>query len=79
MPAVFVLIWSMGFSLTRYGTPDAPLLTFLAKRYALPVCVFAWDCFGLIQIASKQDPVDVSHACPLFSESITVMAMVEPR
>jgi hypothetical protein len=30
MPAFFVLIWSTGFSLPRYGMPDAPPLTFPA-------------------------------------------------
>ena len=35
MPAVFVLIWSTGFVVARYGMPHAPPLTFLSWRYVL--------------------------------------------
>lgn len=43
MPAVFVLIWSTGFIVARYGMPHAPPLTFLAIRYALSIgCFVAW-------------------------------------
>lgn len=42
MPAVFVLIWSTGFIVARYGMPYAPPLKFLAVRYALSLV-----CFGL--------------------------------
>ncbi len=42
MPVVFVLIWSTGFVVARYGMPHAPPLGFLALRYALSVL-----CFGL--------------------------------
>ena len=43
MPAVFVLIWSTGFIVARYGMPHAPPMTFLAWRYALSVgCFFLW-------------------------------------
>ena len=35
MPAVFVLIWSTGFVVARYGMPHAPPLRFLALRFAL--------------------------------------------
>lgn len=43
MPAVFVLIWSTGFVVARYGMPHAPPLGFLAVRYALSVLAFgAW-------------------------------------
>ena len=41
MPAVFVLIWSTGFIVARYGMPHAPPLKFLAVRYALSVACFA--------------------------------------
>lgn len=41
MPAVFVLIWSTGFVVARYGMPHAPPLSFLAVRYALSVLAFA--------------------------------------
>lgn len=33
MPAVFVLIWSTGFVVARFGLPYAPPLTFLALRF----------------------------------------------
>jgi len=42
MPAIFVLIWSTGFIVARYGMPYAPPLKFLAVRYAL--CLV---CFGV--------------------------------
>ncbi|VTU31459.1 DMT family transporter [Variovorax sp. RA8] len=43
MPVVFVLIWSTGFIVARYGMPYAPPLKFLAVRYALSVlCFLAW-------------------------------------
>ena len=40
MPAVFVLIWSTGFVVARYGMPHAPPLGFLTLRYALSVFAF---------------------------------------
>ena len=40
MPAVFVLIWSTGFVVARYGMPHAPPLHFLAVRYALSIVAF---------------------------------------
>ncbi len=43
MPVVFVLIWSTGFIVARYGMPFAPPFKFLAMRYALSlVCFYAW-------------------------------------
>jgi drug/metabolite transporter (DMT)-like permease len=43
MPVVFVLIWSTGFIVARYGMPYAPPLKFLAVRYALSVaCFVVW-------------------------------------
>ena len=41
MPAVFVLIWSTGFVVARYGMPHAPPMSFLAWRYALSILAFA--------------------------------------
>jgi drug/metabolite transporter (DMT)-like permease len=41
MPVVFVLIWSTGFIVARYGMPHAPPLKFLSLRYALSLL-----CFG---------------------------------
>ncbi len=53
MPAVFVLIWSTGFVVARYGMPHAPPLSFLVVRYALSVLAFGvW-----IAIARPRWPV----------------------
>jgi len=41
MPVVFVLIWSTGFIVARYGMPYSPPMKFLALRYALSVACFA--------------------------------------
>ena len=41
MPGVFVLIWSTGFIVARYGMPHAPPMKFLAWRYVLSVACFA--------------------------------------
>jgi len=43
MPAVFVLIWSTGFIVARYGMPHAPPFKFLALRYGLSIlCFLPW-------------------------------------
>ncbi|MBU6503215.1 MAG: DMT family transporter [Burkholderiales bacterium] len=43
MPAVFVVIWSTGFIVARYGMPYAPPMKFLALRYALSIlCFLPW-------------------------------------
>jgi drug/metabolite transporter (DMT)-like permease len=43
MPAVFVLIWSTGFIVARFGMPHAPPMGFLAWRFALSiVCFLPW-------------------------------------
>ena len=43
MPWVFVLIWSTGFIVARYGMPHAPPMSFLAVRYALSIlCFLPW-------------------------------------
>jgi drug/metabolite transporter (DMT)-like permease len=43
MPAVFVLIWSTGFIVAKFGLPFAPPLTFLAIRYFCSVvCFLLW-------------------------------------
>ena len=41
MPAVFVLIWSTGFIVARYGMPYAPPMKFLSFRYFFSVACFA--------------------------------------
>jgi drug/metabolite transporter (DMT)-like permease len=52
MPAVFVLIWSTGFVVARYGMPHAPPLGFLAWRYVLSALAFA----GWIALARASWP-----------------------
>ena len=43
MPAIFVLIWSTGFIVAKFGLPYAPPLTFLSIRYLLSiVCFLLW-------------------------------------
>lgn len=46
MPAVFVLIWSTGFIVARYGMPHSPPFKFLIVRYALSIlCFLSWIVF----------------------------------
>lgn len=60
MPAVFVLIWSTGFIVARYGMPHAPPLTFLSWRYALSVlCFGVW--IALSGAAWPQGPKQWGH------------------
>lgn len=43
MPGVFVIIWSTGFIVARYGMPHSPPMSFLAVRYALSIlCFLPW-------------------------------------
>jgi drug/metabolite transporter (DMT)-like permease len=57
MPAVFVLIWSTGFIVARYGLPHAPPLSFLVFRY-----LFSILCFGIwIGIARPLWPAERSQ------------------
>ena len=50
MPTVFVLIWSTGFIVAKFGLPYAPPLSFLAIRYMLSiVCFLVW--IGLARAA----------------------------
>lgn len=55
MPAVFVLIWSTGFIVARYGMPNAPPMTFLAWRYALSIlCFLLWIAFARVKWPSSR-------------------------
>jgi len=48
MPTVFVLIWSTGFIVAKFGLPYAPPLTFLAMRYFFSIiCFLIWT--GLVR------------------------------
>ena len=60
MPWVFVLIWSTGFVVARFGMPHAPPFKFLALRYGLSVACFgAW--VGLARIAWPRTPAQWGH------------------
>jgi drug/metabolite transporter (DMT)-like permease len=60
MPAVFVLIWSTGFIVARYGMPQSPPMKFLAWRYALSVlCFLAWTLAAGIRLPSQ--PRQLKH------------------
>jgi drug/metabolite transporter (DMT)-like permease len=60
MPALFVLIWSTGFVVARFGMPHAPPLGFLALRYALSIGCFAlWVL--LARAAWPRDRAQVLH------------------
>lgn len=60
MPAVFVLIWSTGFIVARYGMPHSPPMTFLAIRYALSVaCLLAWA--SLAGAARPRSRTQIAH------------------
>jgi drug/metabolite transporter (DMT)-like permease len=49
IPLVFLLIWSTGFIVARYGMPHAPPLSFLALRYALSIsCFLAWIAWAKV-------------------------------
>ncbi|PKO30692.1 MAG: EamA family transporter [Betaproteobacteria bacterium HGW-Betaproteobacteria-9] len=61
MPWVFVLIWSTGFIVARYGMPHAPPMSFLAVRYALSIlCFLPW-----IVVAGVKWPSDRRQALHL--------------
>lgn len=60
LPVVFVLIWSTGFVVARFGMPHAPPLGFLAWRYLLSLLAFAaW--IGLSRAAWPQGRVQWAH------------------
>jgi drug/metabolite transporter (DMT)-like permease len=61
MPWVFVLIWSTGFIVARYGMPHAPPMSFLAVRYALSIlCFLPW-----IVVAGVKWPTNRTQAMHL--------------
>jgi len=60
MPAVFVLVWSTGFIVARYGMPHAPPLGFLSWRYAFSVLAFGlW--IVLARVALPRDRAQWFH------------------
>jgi drug/metabolite transporter (DMT)-like permease len=55
MPAVFVLIWSTGFIVARYGMPYAPPMKFLATRYALSIaCFLPWIFWARVAVPANR-------------------------
>jgi len=60
MPAVFVLIWSTGFIVARYGMPYAPPFTFLLWRYFFSIlCFLPW--IVLARVAWPRDRRQALH------------------
>jgi drug/metabolite transporter (DMT)-like permease len=60
MPAVFVLIWSTGFIVARFGMPFAPPMKFLAWRYFFSViCFVVWVVAA--KVALPADRAQVKH------------------
>ncbi len=50
MPALFVVIWSTGFIVARYGMPHAPPLKFLLLRYVLSIaCFLPWIALARVK------------------------------
>ncbi len=55
MPWVFVVVWSTGFVVARFGMPYAPPLSFLSLRYALSlVCFCVWVFLSRAQWPSSR-------------------------
>jgi len=55
MPGIFVLIWSTGFIVARYGMPYAPPMKFLAVRFALSLlCFGAWVAVARVPGPSRR-------------------------
>ncbi len=60
MPAVFVLIWSTGFIVARFGMPYAPPFTFLLWRYIFSIlCFLPW--IALARVAWPRERRQVLH------------------
>jgi drug/metabolite transporter (DMT)-like permease len=60
MPVVFVLIWSTGFIVARYGMPYAPPFSFLLVRYLSSIlCFLPW--IVLARVAWPRDRAQWLH------------------
>lgn len=60
MPVVFVLIWSTGFIVARYGMPYAPPFSFLLVRYVCSIlCFLPW--IVLARVAWPRDRAQWLH------------------
>lgn len=60
MPVVFVLIWSTGFIVARYGMPYAPPFSFLLVRYLCSILCF-WPWIVLARVAWPRDRAQWLH------------------
>lgn len=70
MPWIFVLIWSTGFIVARFGMPHAPPMKFLAVRYTLSIlCFLPW-----IALAGVKWPADRRQALHLSVTGILMHA-----
>lgn len=58
MPALFVVIWSSGFIVVKFGVPYAPPLTFLEWRYASAMVLL----LPFIWLARAAWPASLVHA-----------------
>jgi drug/metabolite transporter (DMT)-like permease len=55
MPALFVLLWSTGFIVARYGMPLSPPFKFLELRYLFSILFFLpWVYFARVQWPSER-------------------------
>lgn len=55
MPVLFVLIWSTGFIVARYGMPHAPPMKFLLVRYLLSIaCFLPWIVLARVKWPSSR-------------------------
>jgi drug/metabolite transporter (DMT)-like permease len=51
---VFVLIWSTGFIVARYGMPHAPPMKFLAMRYFFSaLCLLTWVAAARVEFPAS--------------------------
>ena len=70
MPWVFVLIWSTGFIVARYGMPHSPPLKFLSLRYALSI-----GCFGVwVALSRPRWPTSLVQAAHLAVVGVLIHA-----
>ena len=55
MPVVFVVVWSTGFIVAKYGMPYAPPMKFLLVRYLLSIaCFLPWIFFARVRWPSNR-------------------------
>ena len=70
MPWVFVLIWSTGFIVARYGMPYAPPMKFLAPRFALSVLgLLVWSRLAGARWPGTPSAVDAPGHCRLLMQA----------